>query len=67
MLLKLVRPITLSHKVNNRIFIVAATTATKEHRSPEQEEQRSSPTPGPPSPQNNGTTGKHILSVLSIV
>ncbi|KAH9629983.1 hypothetical protein HF086_017498 [Spodoptera exigua] len=35
--------------------IVAATTTSKEHRSPEQEEARSSPTPGPPSPLNNGT------------
>ncbi|KAG6458362.1 hypothetical protein O3G_MSEX010823 [Manduca sexta] len=32
-----------------------STTAGKEHRSPELEESRTSPTPGPPSPQNNGT------------
>ncbi|CAH2097327.1 unnamed protein product [Euphydryas editha] len=32
------------------------TTSGKDRRSPEQEETRSSPTPGPPSPQNNGTT-----------
>ncbi|XP_023949369.2 protein CBFA2T1 [Bicyclus anynana] len=30
-------------------------TSGKDRRSPEQEEGRSSPTPGPPSPQNNGT------------
>ncbi|CAK1543647.1 unnamed protein product [Leptosia nina] len=32
-----------------------STTSGKEHRSPEQEETRSSPAPGPPSPQINGT------------
>uniref|UniRef100_A0A2A4JPH4 MYND-type domain-containing protein n=1 Tax=Heliothis virescens TaxID=7102 RepID=A0A2A4JPH4_HELVI len=32
-----------------------STTTSKEHRSPEQEEARSSPTPGPASPLNNGT------------
>ncbi|XP_034826191.1 protein CBFA2T1 [Maniola hyperantus] len=32
-----------------------STTSGKDRRSPEQEESRSSPTPGPPSPQNNGT------------
>ncbi|CAG4983133.1 unnamed protein product [Parnassius apollo] len=31
------------------------TASGKERRSPEQEESRVSPTPGPPSPQNNGT------------
>ncbi|XP_028160686.1 protein CBFA2T3, partial [Ostrinia furnacalis] len=40
----------------NLLLFVAATTAGKERRSPEQEEVRASPTPGPPSPQNNGTT-----------
>ncbi|XP_072948200.1 protein CBFA2T2 [Epargyreus clarus] len=32
-----------------------STTSGKDRRSPEQEEARSSPTPGPTSPQNNGT------------
>ncbi|XP_061724362.1 protein CBFA2T3 isoform X2 [Cydia pomonella] len=39
--------------------------AGKEHRSPEQEESRSSPTPGPPSPQNNGTTALSSTESLS--
>ncbi|XP_050355877.1 protein CBFA2T2 [Nymphalis io] len=32
-----------------------STTSGKDRRSPEQDDARSSPTPGPPSPQNNGT------------
>ncbi|XP_063629178.1 protein CBFA2T3 [Cydia splendana] len=39
--------------------------AGKEHRSPEQEESRSSPTPGPPSPQNNGTAALSSTESLS--
>ncbi|KPJ03028.1 PREDICTED: protein CBFA2T3 [Papilio xuthus] len=40
-------------------------TTSKERRSPEQEEIRVSPTPGPASPQNNGTTGLSSTESLS--
>ncbi|KAJ2938924.1 hypothetical protein O0L34_g17734 [Tuta absoluta] len=47
-------------------FIVTATTTGKERRSPDQEETRSSPTPGgPASPQNNGTTALSSTESLS--
>ncbi|XP_048001352.1 protein CBFA2T1 [Leguminivora glycinivorella] len=39
--------------------------AAKEHRSPEQDESRSSPTPGPTSPQNNGTAALSSTESLS--
>ncbi|XP_060807297.1 protein CBFA2T3 [Amyelois transitella] len=42
-----------------------STTAGKESRSPDHEEARSSPTPGPPSPQNNGT-GATLSSTESL-
>ncbi|XP_049879982.1 protein CBFA2T3 isoform X2 [Pectinophora gossypiella] len=42
-----------------------STTAGKDRRSPDQEESRTSPTPGPPSPQNNGTTALSSTESLS--
>ncbi|CAH2210981.1 jg9891, partial [Pararge aegeria aegeria] len=42
-------------RVRQLIFnLVVTVTSGKDRRSPDQEEPRSSPTPGPPSPQNNG-------------
>ncbi|RVE53461.1 hypothetical protein evm_001831 [Chilo suppressalis] len=40
-------------------------TTGKERRSPDQDDVRSSPTPGPPSPQNNGTAALSSTESLS--
>ncbi|XP_041972613.1 protein CBFA2T3 [Aricia agestis] len=51
----------VKEEVPDKEYAVPTTTerrksSGKERRSPEQDETRASPTPGPPSPQNNGTT-----------